>query len=226
MLTAQKKTIQTDNTALRKVVKEGMPHLADVDSIVQVVGEGDFAVSTKREREEARTKIRTQFQKTLGMKVSDVNIDKMLDTLGDGTITVSLEECREQDFQQLIEWLPKDVAPKVEFAIEGAKLFGVRFKYKGIDMCSLMVVAIDEDTLWLPITIKEDADGEISVDDCMRINSFVLTILFEYAPNTYAADVTGPRGGQLTMGRIFTRQIKTEGQKVQKDMPSGCVISY
>ena len=225
-LVGQKKQIQSDSNRVKTKIQKVLPHMKVSDSLAQVFSEGDFSLKTKNDKEKAKQSVSNTIQTKFGLKIKEASLEEILSSLTDDSIALEIIEARIEDFENMLAAQSADHRPKIEYAIENQKLIGVRITVKGNSDLCLMCVIIDDETVWLPVTIKLEADGEITQDDCLKINSFLQSELYGTYPHQYSVVVTGPRGGTLSIGRIFTTKIKEEGQEVIKTLENGCVIKY
>ena len=225
-LLGSSKTLTTDNTRLKKKMTEVLPHLKVTDTLVSVFTEVESSVRTKKEKDEASKLVRNNLADMFGLKFNEKALQDILGTLGKEAIQLEIVKVKEEDLETMLECLGTDITSKLKYAIADMSLLGVRITYNEISMVGLLLVEIDDTTIWLPVNLAEEEEGTISTDDCMKINRFVQNSLGEKYPHNYAATVTGPRGGTLSIGRVFTVTKKDADLKVRKEMAGKCSIEY
>lgn len=224
-LIGSSKTIQQDCTKLKKKMSDLMPHLNVTDDLVSVFN-GDFGLKTKKDRDTASKQVRTSLAEKFGLKFNEKVLDEILGSVGEEAIQLEIQKVTEQDLEPMMECLGTDITSKLKYAISGLPILGVRITLTDVSMVGMMLVQLDDTAMWLPCNLTEDEEGTISKDECMKINRFVLNILGTMYPHNYAGTVTGPRGGTLSIGRVFVTTKKEGDAKVRKDMAGKCFIEY
>lgn len=209
---------------ITKILDKLFPPVEGLNSLSSELSRLAIQTETKKAKEATKNSIKECISSTLGIKMKESIVDKILDSIQDSAAKLEIVLMSPDDLDNFCKLLPKDMSPKIRYAAAGCDVFALNLLKDNEHIPCLIAVKFSEDMMWVPVCADTDNDGQITDGELFRINNVMLSSIENDYKHAYTPVITGPRGGVLELGTLYLREEKRE-EEVKYVLANECKIT-